>query len=48
MKATRLFLAALAVALASACSSNITGPSATDVQPEFQTEQRGTLGSGHG
>jgi hypothetical protein len=48
MKATRLFLAALALALVSACTSaDITGPSATDAQPSMDT-QRGTFGSGQG
>lgn len=46
MKATRLLLAALALALVSACSSeNITGPSPTDAQAS-QTQLRGFQGSG--
>jgi len=46
MKATRLFLAALTLALVSACgSADITGPSAVDGQVQQSTE-RGTFGSG--
>ena len=47
MKATRLLLAALTLALVSACSSaNISGPSAVDAQKT--TVERGTMGSGQG
>jgi hypothetical protein len=49
MKASRLVLAAITVTIASACSgADLTGPSAVDALPSFQTEGRGTLGSGDG
>jgi hypothetical protein len=49
MKASRLVLAAITVTIASACSgADLTGPSAVDALPSFQTEGRGALGSGQG
>jgi len=49
MKASRLVLAALSVSFAAACSgADLTGPTAADATPSFQTEGRGTLGSGDG
>jgi hypothetical protein len=48
MKATRLFLAALALAIASACTSaNITGPSDSEAQPNQTQVARGQIGSGN-
>jgi outer membrane biogenesis lipoprotein LolB len=48
MKTTRLLLAALALALAAACSSaDITGPSNTSDASQTETA-RGGMGSGQG
>jgi hypothetical protein len=46
MKTTRVLLAALALALAAACT-DITGPSATSTGQTPQTEARGQNGSGN-
>jgi outer membrane biogenesis lipoprotein LolB len=48
MKTTRLFLAAIALAIVSACSAtDLTGPSATDTSASQQTTRSGTMGSGN-
>jgi len=48
MKATRLFLAALTLALVSACgSADITGPSAMDGEVQQSTARSGYIGSGN-